>query len=120
VYDEGVERTVLTKITLRDQGGFTISSRVALKYQSTLHTTTKFVQILPVIGRHKAAVAQPQGEHLPEVFSTRTAYKVIFPRIVDYAPAYHTIQSIPVNAHTILWRPSHGRSCSRKDGDGST
>jgi iterative type I PKS product template protein len=111
VYDEGVERTVLTKIMLReDQGGFTISSRAALtgeesvhvrgefKYQSTLHTTTKFVQTLPVISRHMATVAQPQGEHLPEVFSTRTAYKVIFPRVVDYAPAYHTIQSLTVDA----------------------
>ncbi|KAJ7482959.1 putative polyketide synthase [Mycena galericulata] len=111
VYDESVARTVVTKIALaKDQGTFTVSSRVnatgdeavhvhgEFKYQATLRTTTKFVQTLPVITRHIAAVVQPQGGSPPEVFSTRTAYEVIFPRVVDYAKPYHTMQSLTVDA----------------------
>ncbi|KAJ6614787.1 putative polyketide synthase [Mycena sp. CBHHK59/15] len=111
VYDENVARTVVTRITLnKDQGAFTVSSHVnaaaeesvhvhgEFKFQSTLRTTTKFVQTLPVITRHIAAVVQPQGGNPPEVFSTRTAYEVIFPRVVDYSKQYHTMQSLTVDA----------------------
>ncbi|KAJ7720853.1 putative polyketide synthase [Mycena maculata] len=112
VYDEDVVRTVVTKISLaKDQGTFTVTSRVdstgdesvhvhgEFKYQATLHTTTKFVRTLPIITRHIAAVVQPQGGNPPEVFSTRTAYEVIFPRVVDYAKPYHTMQSLTVDAN---------------------
>ncbi|KAF8215370.1 hypothetical protein K438DRAFT_1801130 [Mycena galopus ATCC 62051] len=110
VYDEVVARTVVTKIAMaKDQGTFTVSSRLIstgeecvhargeFKYQPTLHTTTKFVQTLPIVTRRIAAVIQPQGENAPEVFSTHTAYKVIFPRVVDYAAPYHSIQSLSVD-----------------------
>ncbi|KAJ7216777.1 polyketide synthase [Mycena haematopus] len=111
VYDETIGRTVVTKIALvKDQGNFTVSSRLTttgdesvhvrgeFKYRSTLHATTKFVQTLPLITRHMAAVVQPQDENHPEVFSTHTAYKVIFPRVVDYTPSYHAIRSLTVDA----------------------
>ncbi|KAJ6585673.1 polyketide synthase [Mycena capillaripes] len=111
VYDENVPRTMITKIALtKNQGTFTVSSRITsmgeecvhvhgeFKYQSTLRTTTKFVQALPVIARHMAAVSQPQGGNPPEMFSTHTAYEVIFPRVVDYAKPYHTMQSLTVDA----------------------
>ncbi|KAJ7613846.1 putative polyketide synthase [Mycena polygramma] len=111
VYDEHVPRMVITKIVLtNDEGTFTVSSRVIshgeecvhvhgeFKYQPTLRTTTKFVQTLPVITRHIAAVVHPQGGAPPEVFSTHTAYEVIFPRVVDYAKSYHTMQSLTVDA----------------------
>ncbi|KAJ6526457.1 polyketide synthase [Mycena capillaripes] len=108
VYHESV---VVTKIMLaKDQGTFMVSSRVEasgdeslhvhgeFKYQSTQRTATKFVQTLPVITRHIAAVVQPQGGNPPEVFSTRTAYEVIFPRVVNYAKSYHTMQSLTIDA----------------------
>ncbi|KAJ7051783.1 putative polyketide synthase [Mycena amicta] len=113
VYDNTVPRTVLTKLTLlQGHGSFSVSSRVEttgdefvhvrgeFKYQPTLRTTTKFVQTLPVISRHIAAVSQPQGVlgRQPEVFSTRTAYEVIFSRVVDYGKPYHTMQSLTVDA----------------------
>ncbi|KAF7320598.1 hypothetical protein HMN09_00144300 [Mycena chlorophos] len=111
VYDERVVRTVITRLVLGEgTGTFVVSSRVEatgeevghvhgeFKHQATLRTTKKFVQTLPVIARHMAAVALPQGGRAPEVFSTRTAYEVIFPRVVDYARGYHTMQSLTVDA----------------------
>ncbi|KAJ7439083.1 putative polyketide synthase [Mycena latifolia] len=111
VYEEDVPRTIVTNIKLlQHEGSFTISSRIAgaadetlhvrgeFKYQSTLRTTTKFVQVLPSITRSIAAVVQPQVGAPPEVFSTRTAYEVIFPRVVEYAEQYHTIQTLSVDA----------------------
>ncbi|KAJ6479893.1 putative polyketide synthase [Mycena vitilis] len=111
VYDERIPCMVVTKIALtNDEGTFTVSSRVAptgeecvhvrgeFKYQPALRTTTKFVQTLPVITRHIATVVQPQGGAPPEVFSTHTSYEVIFPRVVEYAKPYHTMQSLTVDA----------------------
>ncbi|KAJ7712367.1 putative polyketide synthase [Mycena metata] len=110
VYDKNVARTVVTKIALtKEEGTFIISSRITstgaesvhvhgeFKYQATLRTTSKFVQTLPVIARRMDAVAQPRGGNAPEVFSTRTAYEVIFPRVVDYAKPYHTMHSLTVD-----------------------
>ncbi|KAJ7206375.1 putative polyketide synthase [Mycena pura] len=110
VYNDMVASTVLTTIARpKGQGTFSVKSRVnatgeesvhvrgEFKYQPTLRTTAKFVQMLPFISRHIAAV-QSQGGNPPERFSTRTAYEVIFPRVVDYAKQYHTIQSLTVDA----------------------
>ncbi|KAJ7160342.1 putative polyketide synthase [Mycena filopes] len=112
VYDKSVARMVLTTVALtKDEGTFTISSRLSsagdyhesvhvrgeFKYQATLRTTSKFVQTLPVITRRMDAVVQPRGGISPEVFSTRTAYEVIFPRVVEYAKPYHTMQSLTID-----------------------
>ncbi|KAJ6485560.1 putative polyketide synthase [Mycena sanguinolenta] len=111
VYDEDVGRTVVTKIAVaKDQGTFTVSSRFTttgeefvhvhgeFKYRPKLCSMAKFVQTLPLITRHMTAVVQPRPDVQPEVFSTHTAYNVIFPRVVDYAPSYHAIQSLTVDA----------------------
>ncbi|KAF7371094.1 Non-reducing polyketide synthase terA [Mycena sanguinolenta] len=130
VYNGDVERTVVTRITFaKDQGIFTVSSRFTttgehsvhihgeFKYQSMLRTTTKFLQMLPLITRQMAAVVQPRAEMQPEVFSTNTAYNVIFPRVVDYAPSYYAIQSLTVDASgmegcaTIQLPSDYDRSC---------
>ncbi|KAF9464084.1 beta-ketoacyl synthase, partial [Collybia nuda] len=107
VYDEAVDRTIITTVTVQDGSGtFSISSRVhssseesihvhgRYRSQSTLQTMTKFGRTLPVISRRMAAVVHPTSE----VFSTRTAYEIIFPRVVDYSREYRTIQSITVDA----------------------
>jgi len=39
-----------------------------------------------------------KSDRLPEVFSTRTAYEVIFPRVVEYSREYHTMQSLTAEA----------------------
>ncbi|TFK43602.1 polyketide synthase [Crucibulum laeve] len=107
VYDETVARTVITNISLNDGCGvFSVSSRVGTseesvhmhgeyRFQSVEETTTKFSRVLPVVTRQVAAVIAGES---PEVFSTRTAYEVIFPRVVDYAKEYHTMQSLTVDA----------------------
>jgi len=111
VYDEAIDRTVITSITLDNGfGAFSVRSRVGssaeelvhvhgeYRFQSTFQTLTKFSRILPVITRHMAAVIKPKGGEPPEVFSTRTAYEVIFPRVVEYAKQYHTMRSLTVDA----------------------
>ncbi|KAK7036095.1 Non-reducing polyketide synthase tera [Favolaschia claudopus] len=111
VHVESVTHTVITKITFTgSEGSFTISSRSTsssqqsihvngdFKYQSTLQTTTKFIQLLPKISRYMSAVGQLRNSAPPEVFSTRTTYEVIFPRVVDYHSSFHTIRSLTVDA----------------------
>jgi iterative type I PKS product template protein len=111
VYDEAVSRTVITTITVENGSGtFSIDSRVdsssdesthvhgEYRLQSTLETLNKFACSLPVITRRTTAVMRPSSDRLPEVFSTRTAYEVIFPRVVEYAKEYHTMQSLTVDA----------------------
>ncbi|KAF7327230.1 hypothetical protein MKEN_00300100 [Mycena kentingensis (nom. inval.)] len=102
VYNADVSRTVVTRI---EHGTFSVVSRVdgsanetvhargEFEYRPILRTTTKFVQTLPVIAEHIAAV----GEGTSEVFSTRTTYEVIFPRVVEYGEEYHTIQTLTVS-----------------------
>ncbi|KAL0945469.1 hypothetical protein HGRIS_000958 [Hohenbuehelia grisea] len=110
VYDEAVPRTVITSLTLHDgYGSFTVSSRVGsgdlsvhvhgeYRFQPESDTALKFAHTLPVISRHINAVLEPKNGEAPEVFSTRTAYEVIFPRVVDYSKEYHTMRSLTVDA----------------------
>ncbi|KAF7327244.1 hypothetical protein MKEN_00301700 [Mycena kentingensis (nom. inval.)] len=102
VYNADVSRTVVTRI---EHGTFSVGSRVdgsadelvhargEFEYGPMLRMTTKFVQTLPVIAEHIAAV----GEGTSEVFSKRTTYEVIFPRVVEYGEEYHTIQTLTVS-----------------------
>lgn len=111
VYDDTVNCTVVTSITMNNMfGRFSVCSRTNgstemlvhahghYRYQSTSHTSLKLSRSLPLIARHVEAILHPktrgQGS---EVFSTRTAYQVIFPRVVDYAKEYHTIQTLTVD-----------------------
>lgn len=109
VYDESVARTVITSVSLKDDRGvFSVSSRVGsseesvhvhgeYRFQTVSETVNKFNRVSPVISRQINAVQEPKGADLPEVFSTRTAYEVIFPRVVDYSKEYHTMQSLTVD-----------------------
>ncbi|KXN83388.1 Conidial yellow pigment biosynthesis polyketide synthase [Leucoagaricus sp. SymC.cos] len=111
VYDEQVPRTVITNITVgaNGSGSFFVASRVQGSSDESVHvrgeykteaistTSTKFHRTLPVINRHIATIVQPKNGKASQLFSTRTAYEVIFPRVVDYAKEYHTMQSITVD-----------------------
>ncbi|TFK52663.1 polyketide synthase [Heliocybe sulcata] len=110
VYAEGVARSVKTAITLEDESGsFAVSSSVdggeeavhvhgTFRLQSVVKTSTKFNRFAPVLQRQMSAVANPGPNSAGyETFSTRTAYEVIFPRVVDYAKEYHTMQSLTVD-----------------------
>ena len=110
VYDKAVNRVVITTITVTDGSGtFSVGSRVdssseeihvqgEYRLQSTSRTSNKFAYTLPVVMRHMAAVRRAANDLFPEVFSTRTVYEVIFPRVVEYAKEYHTIRCLTVDS----------------------
>ncbi|KAG5644334.1 Type I Iterative PKS [Asterophora parasitica] len=114
VYEESVGRVVVVSITIQERSGMfsisslsgssqeeTIHAHGEYRLQSTLQTVTKFTRTLPTISRYMAAVVRPSTGQPPEVFSTRTAYEVIFPRVVDYSKQYHTMRSITVDASSM-------------------
>lgn len=106
VYDESVTRTVITSISMDNgSGAFSVSSRVGpseesvhvhgeYRFQTVLETTSKFSRVFPSVARQMAAVKREASQ----IFSTRTAYQVIFPRVVSYSKEYHTMQNITVDA----------------------
>ncbi|KAF8897468.1 hypothetical protein BD779DRAFT_1667443 [Infundibulicybe gibba] len=109
VYDAAVARTVITSISLDDGFGvFSVSSRVdsseesvhmhgQYRFQSSPQIVTKFTHALPSVTRQIVSVVNNRSGD-SEVFSTRTAYEVIFPRVVDYAKEYHTMRSLTIDA----------------------
>lgn len=110
VLDLCVTQTVQVILTLSDDNGyFRISSRSSsspeamthasgeFRSQSAAHTLAKFARALPFIERRLSAIPQTQNGQAPKVFSARTAYEVIFPRVVDYSREYHTIQNLFVD-----------------------
>ncbi|KAF8074125.1 putative polyketide synthase [Lyophyllum atratum] len=114
VYDDAVEQVVVTTITVQEGSGvFSIASRVGsspdesihahgeYRLESTLQTTTKFARALPTITRYMTAVVRTTTGRMPEVFSTRTAYEIIFPRVVEYSKEYHTMSSLTVDASNM-------------------
>ncbi|KAK0224850.1 hypothetical protein EDD85DRAFT_1027627 [Armillaria nabsnona] len=63
-------------------------------------TTTKFNCMAPVISRRTAAICS--GEHgEAEVITTRTAYEIIFTRVVRYAKEYHTMKNVTICGNGI-------------------
>ncbi|EDR13531.1 polyketide beta-ketoacyl-synthase [Laccaria bicolor S238N-H82] len=110
VLDLCVTQTVQIILTLSDDNGhFSISSRTSsspeamthasgeFRSQSSAHTLAKFARALPYIERRLNAIPQPQNGQAPKVFSARTAYEVIFPRVVNYSREYHTMQNVFVD-----------------------
>lgn len=113
VYDETIGQLVITSIMINGEvGTFTVGSVVDLSDELvhvhgefrlvyTSLTTTKFSRVLPSINRHISALIAPGQAKCPEVFSTRTAYEVIFPRVVEYSKKYQTMQSLVVDADGV-------------------
>ncbi|KAG6867205.1 hypothetical protein C0993_005779, partial [Termitomyces sp. T159_Od127] len=48
-----------------------------------------------------AVVTKPSSVNYPEVFAIRTAYEVIFPRVMDYSKEYGSMRSITVDASNM-------------------
>ncbi|KAG6855991.1 Type I Iterative PKS [Tephrocybe sp. NHM501043] len=114
VYDPSISRKLVSTIVVQDgRGTFSISSRALTTPTEVIHahgeyrvhatssTITKFARALPTISRYMAAVGRSSSGSSPEVFSTRTAYEVIFPRVVEYSKEYRTIKSITVDASSM-------------------
>ncbi|KAF9263364.1 ketoacyl-synt-domain-containing protein [Marasmius fiardii PR-910] len=105
VYAKEDARSVRTSISL-ENGTFAISSRAPgesaeqahcngkFVWESTKKTSQKFSQYMPILSREIASVATNEEA---ELFSTRTAYEIIFPRVVHYSKEYQSMRSLAVH-----------------------
>ncbi|KAJ7575637.1 putative polyketide synthase [Mycena floridula] len=112
VYDKKVKRIVIVTLNLREGNRtFTVSSRASPDEEESIHvfgtfrwdfaarSKAKLERKLPVITAEMDSLMDPAQER--EVFSTRTIYEVIFPRVVQYSREYQTIQSLIVDATSM-------------------
>ncbi|KAI0036587.1 polyketide synthase [Vararia minispora EC-137] len=106
VYGEDDLRVIRTAITISQDGtgAWSVSSRVdqgveechcrgTFKYQSIASVSTKFSRARPIVSRQIAVIRSAPGA---ETLSPRTAYEIIFPRVVHYSREYHTMQSLVI------------------------
>ncbi|PBK66294.1 ketoacyl-synt-domain-containing protein [Armillaria solidipes] len=109
VYSKDVARVVKTTIAMNTDGSgtFTVESYADSEPESVhcsgqfrpllvVDTTMKFNRMAPVVSRRTAAICSGEdGE--AEVFTTRTAYEIIFTRVVRYAKEYHTMKNVTIS-----------------------
>nr|APH07628.1 PKS2 [Agaricomycetes sp.] len=109
IFREGEERTVKTTVTLEHDGKgiFSVASQVGggaeavhcfgkLKFASITETSSKFQRLSPVLSRQIASIASVKDEDA-QTITTRTAYEIIFPRVVTYSKEYHTMKALTVS-----------------------
>lgn len=110
IYVKQVSRIVKMEIVLHANGSgtFTVSSRLNqsqedfihvrgdLCMQSKIRIGNKFSRNLPYVIRQMNAI-KPQNGTPSEILSKRTAYELIFPRIVDYGSIYRTMQTLTID-----------------------
>lgn len=63
-----------------------------LRFTSIRETTSKLALELSVATR--CAEALSHEEQTPKAFTRHSAYEVVFPRVVEYAKDYHTIEAL--------------------------
>ena len=104
-----VRLIIHTHVTVHEDGtgSFSITSRLEssreehvhvhgdLRFSSVRETTSNLALELPSLARRSEVLTCEEGTQ--EVFTTHTAYEVVFPRVVEYARDYHTIQSLTVS-----------------------
>ena len=100
-------RTTITQsdrsgtITVSSQSSSTTEESIHMTCEYTLqrlaHTDVKFSRLAPLLTRWMSPFTEPGRSSSLETFSKRTAYSVIFPRIVTYSKEYHTMQSIAID-----------------------
>ena len=110
VYNEDIDRTIIITIRVGEEtGSFDVASQTDVsekvvyaqgqyRLQSSDRTMSKFARLQPIVDRMLASVLRPQPGSEPEMFSRRTVYDVIFPRVVRYSKEYQTIKSMFVGA----------------------
>ncbi|KAK0449459.1 hypothetical protein EV421DRAFT_1900141 [Armillaria borealis] len=109
VYSKDVACVVKTAIAINagGSGTFTVESYADSEPESVhcsgqfrpllvVDTTTKFNRMAPVVSQRTAAIYSGEdGE--AEVITTRTAYQIIFTRVVRYAKEYHTMKNVTIS-----------------------
>ena len=100
---------VRTHVSVHEDGtgSFNITSRLEssqeehvhvlgdLRFSSIRETTSKLALELPVVSRRAEVLLRE--EQTPEIFTRHSAYEVVFPRVVEYAKDYHTIEALTVS-----------------------
>ncbi|KAG2033473.1 hypothetical protein BDR03DRAFT_1094387 [Suillus americanus] len=113
VYHPQVNRVVRTHITINKDGTglFNITSRLQsssdesvhvrgeIRFQTTEETAANLDSEFRLMPRLSASEIGSRKEGQAEVYSTRTLYEVVFPRVVEYSAKYHTIQSLTASAN---------------------
>ncbi|OAX36486.1 putative polyketide synthase [Rhizopogon vinicolor AM-OR11-026] len=112
VYRHQVNRVVRTHITIHEDGTgfFTITSRLQSTLEESVHVRgeIRFRSIREMaasLGSEFLLIARDSASEVglrdgcqAETFSARTAYDVVFPRVVEYSERYRTIQSLTTSA----------------------
>ncbi|KAG1732441.1 putative polyketide synthase [Suillus paluster] len=112
VYRPQVNRVIRTHVTIHEDGTgfFNITSRLQssleesvhvrgeIRFQSIRETAATLGDEFRLVTRLSASEVGLRKEGQAESFSTRTAYDVVFPRVVEYSERYRTIQSLTVSA----------------------
>nr|BAO20284.1 polyketide synthase 1 [Grifola frondosa] len=114
VYSPDVARTVRTDITLNAPGekyvgAFSISSYTTggerqphctgfFNVRGSSERASKLALASTMVERRRQAVLDSRGA---ETFYTRTAYDLVFSRIVAYSPIFHSMKSITIQANGI-------------------
>ncbi|PBK84787.1 hypothetical protein ARMGADRAFT_1088233 [Armillaria gallica] len=118
VYSKDVAHVVKTTIAINIDGSgtFTVESYADQEPESVhcsgqfrpllaVDTTTKFNRMAPVVSQRTAAIsAGEDGE--AEVITTRTAYEIIFTRVVGYAKEYHMMKNVTISKNGMEGSPA--------------
>ena len=104
------DRSTLRTVVSSTDKSFTIETNLGSSQSEVVHAEgeyqllrnqeirNEFDDLLPSVTRHAQNVLNPGDGRIPETFSMRTAYQIIFPRVVEYSKAYHTMQSITMSS----------------------
>lgn len=77
--------------------GDVVHSQGSFSIKPTSQISQKLSRHLPALCRRMNSVRQPLEGAQPDIFSTRTAYKLLFTRVVDYGEIYQAMQSVTVD-----------------------
>ncbi|KAG1780668.1 thiolase-like protein [Suillus placidus] len=113
VYHPQVNRVVRTHVTIHENGTgfFNITSRLQsslnesvhvhgeIRFQSIGETAAGLDSEFRLMPRLSASEIGSRKEGQSEVYTTRTLYEVVFPRVVEYSAKYHTIQSLTASTN---------------------
>ncbi|KAG1780576.1 polyketide synthase [Suillus placidus] len=113
VYHPQVNRVVRTHVTINENGtgSFNITSRLQssldesvhvrgeVRFQSIGETAAGLDSEFRLMPRLSASEIGSRKEGQSEIYTTRTLYEVVFPRVVEYSAKYHTIQSLTASAN---------------------
>ncbi|KAH7909034.1 putative polyketide synthase [Hygrophoropsis aurantiaca] len=113
VYRQSVTRIIVIHVTIHGDGTgiFSVTSRLEstreesvhvqgeIRFRSTRETTTDLAREMPHLTHQITAINSLREAGMPESFTTRAIYEVLFPRVVEYSKQYHTIQSLALSSN---------------------